>query len=311
MHGTCDDPDGPACKSTARRYLRCPAMVSPLLLAPLLGGAAWSLDQALGRREQRRYPPPNRRAELGGNPMHYGLRGDWEREGPALVLDARSGEWSTHFGRTAERLGALAPVLTYDRPGLGWSPHDPTPAGPDDASVRLHRLLGAVAPDRPVILVADGDAHHRALQFARRYPHEVVGLLLLDPGAAGVPPASRTRRGLARLGWLRWLQPHAAFPSDLEPHVTAHEARLIATLGRRLGVLHAAALESQAVEEPSRSAPEVPAVVVSGTPVPAEVRELLPPGTQVESLECGARAHLAAPEAVLRAAELLLARARA
>ena len=168
-----------------------------------------------------------------------------------------------------------------------------------------------MAPDRPVILVADGDAHHRALQFARRYPHEVVGLLLLDPGAPGVPPASRARRGLARLGWLRWLQPHAAFPSDLEPHVTAHEARLIATLGRRPGVLHAAALEGPAVEEPSRSAPEVPAVVVSGTPVPAEVRELLPPGTQVESLECGARAHLAAPEAVLRAAELLLARARA
>lgn len=286
-------------------------MVSPLVLAPLLGGAAWSLDQVLRRRELRRYPAPNRRAELGGNPVHYGLRGDWQGEGPALVLDARSGEWSTHFGRTAERLGALAPVLTYDRPGLGWSPRDPTPAGPDDASVLLHRLLGAVAPERPVILVAEGDAHRRALQFARRYPHEVVGLLLVDPGAASAPSAGRTRQALASLGWLRWTQPGAALPKDLEPHLTTHEARLIATLGRRPSVLRAAAYESGSEAGPMRSAPEVPTIVVSGTPLAEEVHEALPSGAEVEFLDCGARAHLAAPEAVLHAAERLLARTRA
>ena len=55
VHGPCDDPDTLACKS-ARGATFALRPWSPPSCSPLLGGAAWSLDQVLGRREQRRYP---------------------------------------------------------------------------------------------------------------------------------------------------------------------------------------------------------------------------------------------------------------
>jgi pimeloyl-ACP methyl ester carboxylesterase len=296
-------------------------MASPLLLSalPALAVAGVTLDRLLARQEARRFPAPDRQVVLGGIRIHYALRGDWQQTGPVAVLDAAAGEWSTHWGRTAELLGRTCPVLQYDRAGLGWSAQDPTPHGLDDSCVLLHQLLGAAAPGRPVVLVAERDAAERALLFARRYPHEVVGLMLIDPPALGdeAAPAGERRKVsdpllplLATTGWARWLQPRAAVPGDLVEHLSAHEQRLIAALGRRPATLAAARSEQARDASPAATAqpPTCPIAVLHGRQ--GEDAAALAAATlkaELHAVDCATRPHLAQPELLAGAVAAILA----
>ena len=297
-------------------------MASPLLLStlPALAVAGVTLDRLLARQEARRFPAPDRQVVLGGIRIHYALRGDWQQTGPVAVLDAAAGEWSTHWGRTAELLGRTCPVLQYDRAGLGWSAQDPTPHGLDDSCVLLHQLLGAAAPGRPVLLVAERDAAQRALLFARRYPHEVVGLVLIDPPAleSEAAPVGERREAsdpllplLAATGWARWLRPRAAVPGDLEEHLSAHEQRLIAVLGRRLATLAAARNERTREDSPAAAAqpPACPVAVLhghQGKDAAAQAAATL--AAELHAVDCATRPHLARPEVLASAVAAILAR---
>lgn len=297
-------------------------MASPLLLSalPALAVAGVALDRLLARQEARRFPPPDRQVVLGGIRVHYALRGDWQQPGPVAVLDAGAGEWSTHWGRTAELLGRTCPVLQYDRAGLGWSGQDPTPHGLEDSCVLLHQLLGAAAPGRPVVLVAERDAALRALLFARRYPHEVVGLVLIDPPALGDDPAPAAERPgaghallplLAAAGWARWLLPRAVVPRDLAEHLSAHEQRLIAVLGRRPRALAAARAEQSRDEAPGAAARPLacPTALLHGRRGEEAARRAASAlEAQVRAVDCGTRPHLVRPEVLADAVTAILAR---
>lgn len=75
-------------------------------------------------------------------------------------------------------------VCSYDRAGLGFS--DPA-SSPRDASAAvrdLHALLARAGIAAPYVLVAHSLAGLYAPLYADRYPPEVVGMVLVDPGVA-------------------------------------------------------------------------------------------------------------------------------
>jgi pimeloyl-ACP methyl ester carboxylesterase len=93
-------------------------------------------------------------------------------------------------GGAHEQWDSLGPLLattsvSYGRPGLGGSdplpPEQTAPSDHDWATRQLHALLGAAGLAPPYVLVSCSIGAYLADRFARLWPAEVAGLVLLDP----------------------------------------------------------------------------------------------------------------------------------
>lgn len=112
--------------------------------------------------------------------------------GPLLVLDAAQGTsmqvWDRKF---IGELNGYASVLTYNRIGSGrsrFNSHPLTqPVTARDSAERLHFLLQRIAPAQRVILLGHSMGGLYAQYFARAYPQQLLGLVLIDAASAFEP----------------------------------------------------------------------------------------------------------------------------
>ena len=72
-------------------------------------------------------------------------------------------------------------VLVYDRPGYGASQKTTTPRDPCTIAAQQRALLGQAGLKPPYILVGQGLGGLYQYVYARLYPQDVAGLILLDP----------------------------------------------------------------------------------------------------------------------------------
>ena len=75
----------------------------------------------------------------------------------------------------------MAPVVAYDRAGLGRSEWDDTSPTPRHVADRLRRVLRQIGADPPYVLVGFSWGGMLARYFAGYYPSDVVGLVFVDP----------------------------------------------------------------------------------------------------------------------------------
>jgi pimeloyl-ACP methyl ester carboxylesterase len=123
-----------------------------------------------------------RTVEIDGLPMRVQTAG-WqhlERGQPIVVLENGAGApveaWHPVFAAIAE----FAPVIAYDRAGIGQSPWDEQPPTPEHVNRKLRALLTHLdAPPRYVLV---GFSWGGALiqYFAGQWPGEVAGLVFID-----------------------------------------------------------------------------------------------------------------------------------
>lgn len=104
------------------------------------------------------------------------------RPEPVVVLQSGLGDSRQPWLGVARELARQRhAVFSYDRPGYGNSPGVDGPRDPCSVASELHALLQASRVDPPYLLVGHslGGLYQHA--FARMYPQDVAGLLLLDP----------------------------------------------------------------------------------------------------------------------------------
>jgi len=103
---------------------------------------------------------------------------------PAVIFENGMGEDLSTWKEVQPSIAKLTHTLSYDRAGLGKS--DPAPLGQErDAeslAEELHLLLKATQIKGPYILVGHSLGGAIAQIFAYKYPKEVCGLVLVDPG---------------------------------------------------------------------------------------------------------------------------------
>jgi pimeloyl-ACP methyl ester carboxylesterase len=119
--------------------------------------------------------------------------------GPTVVLEAGLGNDSTTWQSVAGPIATFAKVALYDRPGLGKSIpmlNTSSPVTADQVATTLHALLRAARIAPPYILVGHSLGGLYVQMFARRYPREVSGVVLLDSSSTDAPNELKT---LARL----------------------------------------------------------------------------------------------------------------
>lgn len=152
------------------------------------------LYQALGVRcDLKRFPPPGKFVRLQNRRVH--LR-DMGEGSPTALFE--SGLMSTvlTWQQIQPQLAQVTRVVSYDRPGLGWSDPGPEPRTASRIVDELHALLAEAKIPPPYVLVGHSFGGLTMPLFAARYPEEVCGVVLIDPVAPAEwhPPSERDRR---------------------------------------------------------------------------------------------------------------------
>jgi pimeloyl-ACP methyl ester carboxylesterase len=118
---------------------------------------------------------------------------------PNVVFEAGLGNDSTTWKSVAGPIAEFARVVTYDRAGLGRSQpmrKKNAPVTAIEAATALHALLAASDIRPPYILVGHSLGGLYVQMFARKYPRDVAGVVLLDSSSADAPDELKTRARL-------------------------------------------------------------------------------------------------------------------
>lgn len=103
---------------------------------------------------------------------------------PTVIFEAGLGDDHRVWHSVIERLDGTA-TFAYDRPGYGGTPASKSPRDPCTIASELHERLRASGIRPPYLLVGHSLGGQYAYAFARLYPEEMAGLVLLDATPIG------------------------------------------------------------------------------------------------------------------------------
>lgn len=169
------------------RYQCSFALLLIILLLCALALAAGCTQQAATppapdqvRELSAAWPPPGELVAMNGSRMHIHCTGTGS---PVVVMEAGATDISLSWAKVQPSVAEFTRVCAYDRLGYGWS--DPLDGQVTARTVtgRLHSLLGAANISPPYILVGHSLGGEYVRYYATRYPDEVAGIVLVDPGS--------------------------------------------------------------------------------------------------------------------------------
>lgn len=121
--------------------------------------------------------PPGRLVDIGGYQLHISCLGEGQ---PTVILDAGIGGFSLDWISVQRALADKVQVCAYDRAGYGWSDPGPSPRATDRIVDELHRLLMNAGLQPPFVLVGHSFGGYNVQYYAKLYPGETAGLVLVD-----------------------------------------------------------------------------------------------------------------------------------
>lgn len=124
------------------------------------------------------YLHPQRMVDAGGHRLNMYCTG---KGSPAVVLDAGEGEDASTWRKVQPGIAKFTRVCSFDRAGMGFSEGGPLPRDASAMVRDLHTLLQNAGVPPPYVLVGHSVAGLYETLYAGRYPHEVAGMVLVDP----------------------------------------------------------------------------------------------------------------------------------
>jgi len=154
------------------------AMLAVVALVAVLVPAGLLYQSVSTLRDLRRHPPRGEVITVGDLALHYVSHGSGA---PTVVFDSPTGSSGLGWALVEPEVAKFSRTLAWDRPGYGWSDAGPRPQSSGKLVEQLHGLLEASGAPKPYVLVGSSFGACNLRLFAFRYPHEVAGLVLVDP----------------------------------------------------------------------------------------------------------------------------------
>ena len=174
---------------------------------------------------------------------------------PIVVFEAGASNSVEIWGGILPQVASMAPVVAYDRAGLGRSEWDDTTPTPKHVADRLRRVLRQIGAEPPYVLVGFSWGGMLSRYFAGYYPADVVGLVFVEPSpmvteslADNLIPFEAV--GAGRVGFESYWSSFAALLARASPAVQAENQVMRELLKRDLA------------DRDLRQIPAVPMVVV-------------------------------------------------
>ncbi len=123
------------------------------------------------------HPPIGKLVNIGSHQLHIYPTGEGS---PTVIFESGGASWSLDWNLVQTEVAKFTSVCSYDRAGFGWSDSGPKPRTSEQIVAELHTLLTKAEIKKPYILVGASFGGHTARLFAKKYPDEVVGIILLD-----------------------------------------------------------------------------------------------------------------------------------
>ena len=148
------------------------------------------------RRRDAAIEVDGRKLKVNGRWVQVYESGPWPSPDGVVVLLPGAGDTAVSWSLVRDALSGSRRVLSYDRPGMGYSELRPSA---DLAAVveELDAVLSAAGIDTPVVLVAHSFGGLIARAYTAFHPERVAGLVLID----ATPPAIADDPGV-RAGFL-------------------------------------------------------------------------------------------------------------
>jgi pimeloyl-ACP methyl ester carboxylesterase len=166
--------------------------------------------------------PIGKLIDVGGHRLHIYAAG---KGSPAVVFESGGGSWSLDWHLVQAEVAKFTRACSYDRAGFGWSESGPKPRTSLQIATELHTLLEKSEVEKPCILVGASFGGHTVRLFAKNYPDEVAGIILLDARHEAIdskmPPA--------------WKKMESAGKGMNQVMLLASKAGVLNLLGRTMG----------------------------------------------------------------------------
>lgn len=147
------------------------------IVALILFGALY--QYIITRIEEKMYKPPGRMVDIGGFKLHIHELGQQHR-GPVVVLDMGIGGNMLYWNGVQEEIAKFAHIVSFDRAGIGWSEKSPFERTSYNIIEETRKLLKASGLEGPFIFVGHSFGGLNARIYAKKYPKEVAGIILVD-----------------------------------------------------------------------------------------------------------------------------------
>lgn len=137
-----------------------------------------AIYQIIGTNCDRcRFSPPGKSIDINGNSLHYQVMG---KGNPTVVVDSGQGGTHLDWQLVQPEVAKFTQIVTYDRPGYGWSDLSTEPRTAQQVVDELRQLLHKTGIKPPYILVGMSLSGLFVRLFACQYPGEVAGMILVD-----------------------------------------------------------------------------------------------------------------------------------
>jgi pimeloyl-ACP methyl ester carboxylesterase len=178
-----------------------------------------------------------------------------QRGSPVIVFENGAGNALEVWNDVLPNVAAIAPVVAYDRSGLGQSEWDNRAPTPRHVSNRLRTLLREIGAGPPYVLVGYSWGGILARYFAGYYPGEIAGLILVDPGPMVTEPLAQRLAPFDSIGAGR-----AGF-DEYWSRLSALFERASPAMRAEVGVFRGL-VQRDSVDPEVRRVPDVPMVVI-------------------------------------------------
>lgn len=128
-------------------------------------------------KEFSKIPVPGILVDAGGHKLHLNVQG---KGSLTVIFENGAADFSFIWSLVQPEVAKFATTVSYDRAGYAWSEPGPLPRTSKQICWELHTALNKANLKPPYILVGQSFGGFLVRAFARYYPKEVVGIVLVE-----------------------------------------------------------------------------------------------------------------------------------